>query len=476
MRLAKQIGVVLGTYLTRPAFVILAIAEVIGLAVTIGDMRWGYHIQFSVIVFLGLALINLLPVVACVMLIIMFLLQVRQQLRGPQAALTPDYRRPHQLVAGTLFLVIVLALTAFYYHAAPGRTPWNYYAVSPSALFVVVLTFMTLAALSAIGSAWWLLVLIPLIWAATTRWKFELLIKLFVQDFRNVPPARFYDRWMALMHRVWLVRAAVLIFDLAALAVLAWRVKPATTESWELRMIRTVFAAFGRRSGSVRAEARVAHEPLTSVLRRANHRRLAVHHPRFAWSVAGFLAVALLLLALLFGRDREHTEVMCCLVMATVIPGAIVAASWRERWPSLAYESLYPAGKDQFISEIAVAVAVDLAEFWLAAFVAALVALAIVAPRLLVSPLVGVGFLASGMMQVPVFGVTLLMSRRQAGVVSAGLMVLVMLAQLVPLLETWSDHPALKPAGLLLVALAEMAFGILLALAGYANWRRAELA
>lgn len=186
--------------------------------------------------------------------------------------------------------------------------------------------------------------------------------------------------------------------------------------------------------------------------------------------------MALLLLALLFGRDREHTEVMCCLVMATVIPGAIVAASWRERWPSLAYESLYPAGKDQFISEIAVAVAVDLAEFWLAAFVAALVALAIVAPRLLVSPLVGVGFLASGMMQVPVFGVTLLMSRRQAGVVSAGLMVLVMLAQLVPLLETWSDHPALKPAGLLLVALAEMAFGILLALAGYANWRRAELA
>ena len=476
MRLANQILVVLKTYLARPAFVILIVVGLVGLGLmrTAEQIRFGHG--FSVLLFLGLMLINLMPFATSLTLIGLFLFHARRQLRGPEAALTPDSRRANLLVAAAFFFAIVLALTWFFYDTHVARTPWQDRAVSPTALFIAVLTVMTLAALSTIGSAWWLVLLVPMIWALQNR-RFESLGNLLVQDFSHLRiPVRFSARAMALERRVWVVRIAVLIFNLAALAVLAWRAKPRTTEPWEVRIFRRVIAWLSGERRPLAIDVDSSHRPVTSVLRRASHRRLAVHHPRFAWVVAGSLAIVLLLLSLLFGRDRDHSEVMACLAMVTVIPGAIVAASWRERWPSIAYESLYPARREEFVSEIAVALAVDLAEFWLAAFLAALLPLAILEPRMLLSPLVAAGFLASAMMQVPVFGACLLMSKRQGGIVTAGITALIMLAQLVPLLEMWSEHPVLTPVGLLLVALGQMCLGLVLAIAGYATWRRAEFA
>jgi hypothetical protein len=476
MKLANQIRAVLKTYLARPAFVIFVVLGLAGWAMMSAaeHVRLGYG--FSVVLFLGLTLINLLPFAASLTLIGMFLLHARRQLRGQEAALTPDSRRANLLVAGTFFLVIVLVLTWFFCDMQVARTPWQDHAVSPTALFIVVLTMMTLAALSTIGSTWWLVLLVPMIWALQSR-KFDSLGNLLVQDFSHLRiPARFHHQEMALERRVWLVRIAVLTFNLTALAVLAWRARPKTTEAWEVRIFRRAIPWLSGERRSRAIDLDLPHRPVISVLRRASHRRLAVHHPRFAWVVAGSLAIVLLLLTLLFAGYRDHSEIMACLAMATVIPGVIVAAGWRERWPSIAYELLYPARRDEFVSEIAVALAVDLAEFWLAAFLAAILPLAIFEPRMLRSPLVAAGFLASAMMQVPVFGVCLLMSKRQGGIVTAGVTVLILLAQLIPLLEMWSEHPALTPISLLLVALGQMCVGLVLAIAGYAAWRRAEFA
>jgi hypothetical protein len=487
MRFARQLGVVLETYLTRPAFIIIVLVGLASLGIIYGIGRWGYHVEFGLAIFLVTVVLYTLPVAMALAFIVMFFLHVRQQLRGTLAALTPEFRGAHLIVAGLIFFGIVLGITAIYYDRNVGQTPWNFYSLSFFGVFLVVWTFMTLAALASIESPWWLLELIPLMIALVASRHIQYYLDLFVLDFHgytsNSSFYRLSPQWQNRLivdrtieaHYVWFARVVIIALNAIAMAFVSWRAKPLTNTPWSLRMIDKALARLSRPKKLVEISS---HRPLATLLRRASHRRFAVHDPRMGWGIAGSVAGLCTLITLLVGHDPRHlTTVAQSLVLASVIPGAVVAAGWRERWPSLGYESLLPSRRDQFAIEMALAMAIDLAEFWIAGWLGALVPLLIWEPGMVLSHGFLLSVAASGLMQVLLFGGALLAARWRTGIVFGAIMLmLLMLAIFVPMLETWSDHPSLKPAGLLIVAVVEMGAGLVMAITGHAFWTRGEFA
>jgi hypothetical protein len=147
---------------------------------------------------------------------------------------------------------------------------------------------------------------------------------------------------------------------------------------------------------------------------------------------------------------------------------------WRERWTNLGYESLYPADHAQFIQELLGATAISLAELWLATAVAVLPPILIYSPHLLATPMFLVTLVASAAMQFMVFGIMFLSALYRPMLPYVN--VITILAQLIPISFAWADQPELSQRGLLVVAIIEMAAGILVTTFGYNTWRKADLA
>jgi hypothetical protein len=153
-----------------------------------------------------------------------------------------------------------------------------------------------------------------------------------------------------------------------------------------------------------------------------------------------------------------------------------VATGWRERWPALGFESLFPSARGEFVKEIAVGLLADLAEFWVAATVASIAVLAVFTPQLLLSRFVAASIVASLMMQVLWFGAIFLSSRFRQLVPYALLLAAIGIAILSPIVEFWQDHRLFGPVIFLGVAITEMVCGLVFALMGLDSWRRAEFA
>jgi hypothetical protein len=149
---------------------------------------------------------------------------------------------------------------------------------------------------------------------------------------------------------------------------------------------------------------------------------------------------------------------------------------WRERRPALGYESLFPTSRDDFVRETALAIAADVAEFWLAALLAGLVPIALWRPDLLTSPALAAGVLGSALMQVLVFGATFLAARSRSWAAYVAVLCSLIAATAVPLAMATSRSPTLTPVDFLLVALVEMTIGLALAAAAYVAWRRVDVA
>lgn len=211
----------------------------------------------------------------------------------------------------------------------------------------------------------------------------------------------------------------------------------------------------------------------TGFLARSWHRRLAVAG-RFAPWITG-AALAGLLAASRAMTGFETTDPLPALILATLTPAVAAGLTWRERWRSLGYESLFPAGRGQFVREMASALAADVAEFWAPAVAAA--AAVVVAwpptppdwPTRLAATLA-----ASAMMQCLVAGGLFLTARSGHPMLYVGVLTALAAATAVPVSLAWSPHPTLAPTGLLAAAAGEMVVGLAMAWAGGAAWRRAD--
>jgi hypothetical protein len=216
--------------------------------------------------------------------------------------------------------------------------------------------------------------------------------------------------------------------------------------------------------------------PMTGLMGRGRHRRFAVHSHAAAWVFALGTGIGLVILMLLDDRTLSHTKVSAVLVMLSLLPGVVVAAGWRERWASLGYESLLPSGRDQFVKEIAIALATDLAEFWIAAFVTELAVLCFFTPKELTTGAFVLSAVCSAMMQVLWLGAIFLTSRFRQLVPYVVVLLGTALFTVIPILQVWSDPRITKLPFLVSIALTEMTFGGVLLLAGLGLWRKADLA
>jgi hypothetical protein len=477
MRLRKQIRAAALTYMSRPAFVIIVAIGLAGLAATYAlsraeeyqpAMRWSAP---AVFVFM---LLLLSPSIMLLAFVIVFVVHVRDQLRGPHGALVPGFRPAHLIVAGAIFFAIVLGLTILFHRF--DDNPKSFVGV-----FAIVLTIMTLAMLSGVGSPWWLIGLVAAITLVLDEhvWRYLYVV---VCDYSrlwewaaqspSLRPGEWYSRLRFEENLAWSIRATILALNAAALGWIALRAKPRTGPSASARLSdRLAQIRIGRRS-----LAQGPHRPVTTVLARGWHRRFAVHTHHVAWNLAAGLAVVMALMFLLLPHDQRHSSALLPLAMATIIPAAAVGIGWRERWPSLSYECLYPAGRAEFVNEMVVAIAADLAEFWLAATIAGLVVLAIWEPHTLLLPRFLASLTASALMQILAFGVTFLLVRFRAWPLYVVAMLLLLEATFVPLMQTWRDQRPSTPTMLLTVAVVEAALGILLAAVGRLAWGRAEFA
>jgi hypothetical protein len=476
------------SYITRRAFhlALLALAVPLCLSLVLDKALVHGQWQFGIFgVLLGMILV-LLTTSGALVTILFYFLQAREQLMGLRARMMPKGRTAHLIAIGILFAGITIAISATTWEKPisqePSKAePHGYWepGVSPVGATVVVFTFMILAGY-AVYNPWLLPVLAtmliltvrrhPYVWNTITEMAFWL-----PEGYRGT------GAWLV-VHRLEVsnalyLRAVVFLLDLIALHGLVRLAKPKLAQRGVLNA--AVLRILDRVSNiqSTRAITTPAHEPMTSMLSRGRHRRFAVHGHKSPWVLAGALAVLYTGLLWLEGVNApENSKVCMVIVMLTIVPGAVVATGWRERWPALGFESLFPSARGEFVKEIAVGLLADLAEFWVTAAVASIAVLAVFTPQLLLSRFAAASIVASLMMQVLWFGAIFLSSRFRQLVPYALLLAAVGISILIPIFEFWQDHTLFGPPILLVVALIEMSCGVGFALTGLDLWRRADLA
>jgi hypothetical protein len=233
------------------------------------------------------------------------------------------------------------------------------------------------------------------------------------------------------------------------------------------------------------------HRPMVGFWTRSRRRRVSVLGPGATWAMAGFLAVALTLLAKMFltlsdvPYDGRELLIHMSLILITITPAIAITLIWRERLPFLATESLYPAARRKFIWEMAAALAKDFLSFWLTITAATLAPLAYFMPECLKDPTFWICVAASAVMQVLAYGaIACAMSFRSraltvfAPLIILGLMVFPNTLELTasPIKSTIFGIPTLDAGDVVNLSLAVLPIGVILALVAYYRWRRIELA
>lgn len=464
------------TYAARPLFRALAAAAAGWCFLLIRHQRnnsvflRGNH---WVLDFFAELLFGVSPLVLLIAMVAALMGHVREQIQDWRSCLTPGFRVPHLAVAGVVFLATAVAGTAGLYAVADG--PHGNGTISLSGLLAVVLTAMTVAAWwASFRSPWVSLLLAPLLLLALNYRHFNELFLWFVSNWwkSQVNPA---DWWVYhdLRVRKEAVRACVLAGDIVALWALTRRLaRMGPEQPVPVRALRTRGAVVQSSAPVLaRSRRRLAHCGLWT---RAWQRRLAVLRPGAPWLVAALLCAILLLLTVLIG-PKDSDELRSC-VLATILPGITVGLAWVERWPALGYESLFPATRGRFAAEMELAMAADVAEFWLATTIAVVVPLAVWHFESLGSPLFRATMLASAMMQFLMLGSIYWATLWRSRAAYFALVGAIAGAAAIPLEMAWSPRPALSAHGLIAIASVDMACGFALIVGGFVAWCRGELA
>jgi hypothetical protein len=478
--LTRQIKAVFVSYLGRRAYHGLLLAMAVGFA--LAWLAGVVHLSdASVRGVLFRALIALLLPGSAIVGIVFFFLQAREQLMGLSARLMPQSRTAHLIVIGMVFCIITVAISSVFwerphsYSVPDGKTYWTE-GVSPAGETTVILTLMTLAAYTAYNL--WLL---PVLGVALILWVENPFIHHLDVGITIWWPqanrgtglwAAIYDLQIA---NQWALRTAIFLANVTALEILVKLAKPRPARTGFLwaaihRMINATTQA-----DPLSVAPLAVHAPMIGLLSRGRHRRYAVHSHAAPWVLAAVIAGVLVGMMLGGVNARENDKVMAALVMLNLVPGVVVAAGWRERWASLGYESLLPSPRRDFVGEIAVALASDLVEFWVAALVMTVLVLAVFARSALPTPAFGVSIVASAMMQFLWLGAIFLASRFRQIAPYVVILIGIGLAMLLPVFHVWSDPRIARIPFLIAIALTEMTCGVILLFSGLGLWRSADL-
>ena len=139
---------------------------------------------------------------------------------------------------------------------------------------------------------------------------------------------------------------------------------------------------------------------------------------------------------------------------------ALVAIGWRERWPNFDFESLYPVSRREFITDMGAGLALDAAEFWVAATVATLLACVCMRIPALRDSRFWAALLVGAMMQfLWLGGIFLVGQKRQTASYIAGLAP-VALGVILPLQAIWRWDSPVSAGVIVFVAFVEMCIGL----------------
>ena len=464
------------TYAGRPLFRALAVAAVGWCLLLIWHQRNNsvfFRGTLWVLDFFAELLFGISPLVLLVAMVAALMGHVREQTQDWRGCLTPRFREPHLAVASVVFLATAVAGTAGFYAVVEG--PNGDGTISLLALLAVVLTAMTVAAWwASFRSPWVSLLLAPLLLLALNYRHFNELLLWFISDWwkSQINPALWWvyrDLWV----RKEVVRACVLAGDIAALWALMRRLARIGPErSVPVRARRTRRAVVPSSAPELARSRRL--RALSGLWVRAWQRRLAVLRPGAPWVIAAILCAILLLLTLVIGPTSS--DELRSSVLAAILPGITVGVAWLERWPALGYESLFPATRSRFAAEMALAMSADVAEFWFATTLAVMVPIAVWHSESLTSPLLRATILASAMIQFLMIGGMYWATVWRNRAAYFAILGAIVLAAAIPLEMAWAPRRALSEYTLLQIALAEMACGLALGLAGFVAWLRVEFA
>jgi len=464
MSLLRQMRVVLLSYVTRTGFRSALLGAASGYAITklaFGVARlMGHH---NVEAVLPLELVSVLGGFAIIAglfcMLILFLWHARQQLMGPPSLLIPGSRNANLMVATILFLAIALTLTL----PAASDPHRQFFGV-----FIVMLAFLTTTAWAVCNP---LLAPIPavlMLLAARNLhvYSWMLMVTESIDLSKHVAPNRIVQLWWEANTRTAnCLRVAVALGDALALVILEKLARP------RKRAMRfpAVFSLFApRTSPSIPVFSNARHRLVDSVITRSFHRRFAVHD----WRAAGVAALGIAGLTVWLGLQFRHDAMAVISMLIALLPGALVAIGWRDRWAVLDFESLYPVSRRQFVTDMAAGLIFDAAEFWVASIAAGLLACACMRLPGLYDTRLWIALVMGGMLQfVWIGGVFFIGQRRETFSYIAGLSPFA-LAIFLTLEALWRNGPPFSHAMILLIALAEMASGVTIFLLTWAFLQR----
>ena len=480
--LLRQIQAVLMSYVNRRVYQLLLLLFLLGTLLShrlpINNLPSRYWIASVLLE----ALLAALGPGSAITAVTLYYLQAREQLIGSSASLRPQGRTAHLLVIFAIIIAIAAVITSFFWQR-PNVTRDFYPGVSPAGVFVVALTFLTLVA-----------------WAAYQPWLLPVLAVVLILSVRQTPVHYFISRitvwWpefsysrvpegMRLTYRLLdesqhtlavALRWVIVLANIIALQLLARLAKPGPKPTGATLLI-ALRAAFRSIQSSQPSQVRPLLTPskITSTLSRGRHRRFGVHSPAAPWILALGTGICLSILMLIDDRILSHTRVAVTLIMLTLLPGVLVATGWRERWASLGYESLLPTGRAQFIREIAIALTIDLAEFWLAAMVVGIGVLFLFSPADVTGPFF-LSVVCSALMQPLWLGAIFLTSRFRQLAPYIVVLTATALLTILPIVQVWSDARISKLPFLATISVIELACGLILLQSALRLWRRADLA
>lgn len=466
------------TYLRRPAFrvvafalaasfVVFALINHLNLAWIPWLNQWLFRVSNNIIWLLFVMLVTLAPLTLSVVLVLMLIVQLREHLSDWRSRIFPEYNRPHIFAATLILGLTSVTISAAFFSATFGHIEF-------AATLAVMTTLITVMA-----------------WAGV-RWSpafGPLALAVLVLAFAHPYPqwftqiaSRWIDWFIPMRRFVPTVGPACWLFLSAAeILLLPWLLRTASqrgaarsgTRRWPILNPRqsarkTAAAGFGFPAAR--------HQIVHGVWGRAWHRRRAVLPAGAAAWVAAVLCAILMLGPLMSDSHGDSTLILRGLLLATLTPGTVAAGIWRERWPVLGLESLFPGRRRDFVLETLLSMGMNVAEVWLAGAAAAVVAVALFHPVPWSVASFGLSLVASALVQVLVLGVLFVLTPFRAAIGYLLIMTLLMIAIAMPFALIWAGKPQLSLEGLLAIAAAEATMGAMLAIAGRNFWNAFELA
>jgi hypothetical protein len=466
----------LSTYLNRLAFRVLAFAVVVSFTlvatidllyrVTWIHASWGlFEVSNNPAWILLVMLSTMAPLVLSTWLTALLIAQARGHLRDWRAWTFPGYRRPHVWTATLVLAFTSVAVSvAFYVTAMAFHNAGSFAGVL--AVVTTVVTFMAWAGIRWSPAAGPIIILALVVLALEPHVQGAARTAMRIVGGESAAGA------------VLVSPAAQLLFLLLAVGeiLLLPRALRAPRELDERGPSRDSAGSATQSLHDTIASLPIPHRRVKGLAARVWHRRGAALPRHAAIWVACMLFAILVIGPLSSLPHRDPTLVLRALLLAALTPGIVAAVVWRERWPVLGLESLFPGRRRDFLWEIACTMALNLAEVWLAAAVAATGAVAAFRPPGVTMAGFALNLLVAGIGQALVLGALFLLTPFRAAFVYFVVMTLLAVAIAIPLELAWSGRPQLGTDGLLTIAAVEAAGGLVLALAGAALWTRRDLA